>query len=409
MWYEYLTLEQSRQNGRAMESSGDELLRRPEQPQRATFLELFFDLAFVFALSQLSHALIQNLAWSGAFQALVLLLAVWRIWIATAWITDRFDPQRPVIQLLVIASLVGSLVVAVALPDAFGEQGLVFAGAYLAVNMGRGLVLVIALRHRELKRTAGRALFWYGLSAVPWIAGALSHGTTRGALWMLAIALDYAAYALHFPAPGLGRTPKWALPTVAEHLAERYQQIFIIALGELILVTGLTLRGTGFTPDTSAAFVVAIATTTLLWRIYIHRAGALTAEAIAAAREPAHLAASTIRAHLVMVAGVVLTAISTEIVIEHPLGRTPPAWIAVILGGPALFLVGRAGFEHAVFARVSRDRPIGVLVLAALAPAMLHAPPIMVAIAATAVLAGIAIADTARAHRRPPELPSPPG
>jgi low temperature requirement protein LtrA len=392
-----------------MTGRAEELLRRPEDPQRATFLELFFDLAFVFALFQLSRGLIQHLAWSGAFQTLVLLLAVWWVWSSTAGLTDRLDPRRPAVQLLVIATMVGSLVVTAALPEAFGPQGLVFAGAYVAIQIGRQLFVLIALRGHELQRTAGRVVFWYGMSAVPWIAGAVAHGTTRGALWTLAVALDYTAFALRWPAPGLGRAPESGLPVVAEYLAERYRQFFIIALGELILVTGLALSGTGFAADRTAAFVVSIATTVLLWRIYIYRAGELLSAAIAAAPEPARLAGSASYTHLVMVAGIVVTAVGAELVIAHPLGHTQPAWIAVILGGPALFLAGRAGFEYAIFGRVSRDRPIGVLVLAALTPAMLHVPPLLVAIAATAVLAGNAVADAARARGHPPEQPSPPG
>jgi low temperature requirement protein LtrA len=110
-----------------------------------------------------------------------------------------------------------------------------------------------------------------------------------------------------------------------------------------------------------------------------------------------------------MVAGVVTAAVGDELDIAHPLGHTPPAWIAVILGGPALYLAGRAHFEHAVFGRVSRSRPIGVLALAALTPAMLPLPPVVVAAAAALVLTGIAISDAARARGRPPEQPSPPG
>jgi low temperature requirement protein LtrA len=227
-------------------------------------------------------------------------------------------------------------------------------------------------------------------------------------LWTLAVAVDYTAYALRYPLPGLGRTLTSELPNVAEHLAERYRQFFIIALGELILVTGLALRGTGFAADRTAAFVVSIATTVLFWRIYIYRAGEVSAAAIAAAPDPARRALSMSYAHLVMVAGVVVTAVGDELVIAHPFGHTKPAWIAVTLGGPALFLAGRAGFEYAVFARVSRDRPIGVLVLAVLTPAALLVPPLLAALAATAVLAGIAIADAARARGRPPEPPSPP-
>ncbi|MFG3599914.1 low temperature requirement protein A [Micromonospora chersina] len=386
-----------------------ELLRRPGDPQRATFLELFFDLVFVLALAQLSRGLTEDLAWSGAFRALVLLGAMWWVWASTAWLTDRTDPHRPAIQALVIATMIGSLVMAAAVPEAFGDTGLIFAGAYVAVQFVRGLVLVVVLRGYELRRHVVRGLFWYGLSALPWIAGALVHGTARGALWALAVLLDHTAGRFGFPTPGAGRTPGQDLVISGEHLSERYRQLFIVALGELILVTGLALSSSGFAPDAAAAFAVSIATTVLLWRIYIYRAGEVLAEAIAASPDPVRLARSASYAHMAMVAGVVVAAVGAELVIAHPLGHTPPAWIAVILGGPGLYLAGRARFEHAVFGRVSRSRPIGVLALAALAPAMLLLPPVAVATTAALVLTGIAISDAARARGRPPEPPSPPG
>lgn len=391
-----------------MTTSG-ELLRRPGEPERATFLELFFDLVFVFALVELTQGLIEHLSWSGGFQTLVLLLALWWVWSLTAGITDRFGPQRPAIHLMVIATMLGTVVLAAALPEAFGRQGLVFAGAYVAIHIGRGLFLVLALRGHELHRIGVRVLFWFGVSAVPWIAGALVHGTARGVLWTLAVAVDYTAGRLRYPTPKLGRATTSEWPVVGEHIAERHRQFFIIALGELILIIGFTFTRSGFAADRTAAVVLSFATTVLLWRIYIWRAGELLAAAIAAAPNPVRLSLSASYAHLVMVAGIVVTAAGDELVIAHPLEHTQPAWIAVILGGPALFVAGRARFEYAVFSRVSRNRPIGLLVLAALAPAMLLVPPLMVALAATAVLAGIAVSDAARARGRPPEPPSPPG
>jgi low temperature requirement protein LtrA len=392
-----------------MTSGAAELLRRPGEPQRAAFLELFFDLVFVFALASLSQGLIERLGWSGGFQTLVLLLALWWVWSLTAGITDRFGPQRPAIQLMVIATMLGSLVMGAALPEAFGGRGLVFAGVYVGIQLSRSLFLVLALRGHELQRTGVRVLFWFGVSAVPWIAGAIAHGTARGALWTLAVAVDYAAGGLRYPTPGLGRAPTSEWPVVAEHIAERYRQFFVIALGELILITGLTLTRSGFAADRTAAVVVSFAVTVLLWRIYIHRAGGLLAASITAAPDPLRLSLPASYAHLVMVAGIVATAVGAELVIANPSGHTQPASIAVILGGPALFLAGRALFEYAVFARVSRDRPIGLLVLAALAPAMLLVAPLLVALAAAVVLAGVAIADAARARGLPPEPPSPPG
>jgi low temperature requirement protein LtrA len=382
-------------------------LRRPEAPQRATYLELLFDLAFVFALYQLSHVLLQHLRWSGAIQTMVLLLAVWAVWNITTWITDRLDPQRPAVELLVIVILLGSLVLAAALPQAFGRYGLIFSGVYVAIRLCLFLFLVLAMRGHELQRVALRALLWSGGYALLWIAGALTHETARGALWVLAIAVENAAFTLGFPTPRGGRVREWEPPVAAEHFAERYRQIFIIALGELIVVSGLALSAGGFAPARTAAFVVSIATTALLWRIYIYRAGEVLPAAFAAVPVSARLGRWAAYVQLIMVAGIVVTAVGNELVITHPSGQTAPAWTIVILGGPALFLAGRSGFEYAVFARVSRDLPIGVLMLAALTPVTLLVPPILAATAAMAVLAGVAIADAARARRHPAEQPSP--
>jgi low temperature requirement protein LtrA len=387
-------------------------LRRPEDPQRATFLELFFDLALVFALFQISHSLIQHLHWSGALQTLVLFVTVWRVWVGTTWITDRFNAQWPPVLPLVTGSLLGLLVMAAALPQAFGKYGLIFAGAYVAVYIVPRLFLALALRGPELPPVILRALVWSGVSAPAWIAGALTHGTARGALWTLAIAADYVALALRYPIPGAGRAT-WEPPAAAEHLAERYRQVFIIALGELIVVSGLALSGGGFAPDRTAAFVVSIATTAVLLRIYIHRAGEVLPVAFTTTGVTDRFGLWAIYIHGTMVAGIVVTAVGAQLVIAHPSGRTPPAWAVVILGGPVLFLAGRAVFEYTIFTRVSLTRPIGVLALAALTPVTLLASPLLAAIAATAVLAGIAVADAARDRDRDrgrtAEPPSPRG
>jgi low temperature requirement protein LtrA len=385
-----------------MTTGAARILRKPGQSERATFLELFFDLVFIFALAQVSRRLVEDLTserrivLTEAGQTLVVLLALWVVWYATALITDLYDPGQPKIQLLVVASMFGSLVMAVAVPAAFGPRGLAFAGAYVTIHLGRGLVLVPALRGHVTQRRAARVWFWFGVSAVPWLAGAMFTGVVRGALWTVAIALDYAAQVLRTPVPGLGRAPESELPVVAEHLAERYQQFFIIALGELILVTGLTFSDADLGPGSTAAFGVSFATTVLLWRIYIHRAGALLPAAIATARLPGRSALSLSVAHLGLVVGIVAAAAGFELAIVHPTGRTDPAWAAVILGGPALFLVARGALEYAVFRRVSKSRVAGAVVLAAAVPVMTRTPPLAVAVAATAVLLGVALSDALR-------------
>ena len=381
-------------------------LRRPE-PQRATFLELFFDLAFVFALSQLSNSLMQRLHWTGALQALALLLVLWRVWNGVTWITDRFDQRWLLLQLLVILTLLGTLVLGAALPEAFGKHGLIFAGVYVAVEVGRYVVLAFALHGYELTRIAARPGVWSVASAPAWIAGGLTHGTARGALWAFAISVDYIALVLNFPIPR-GLLPAWEPPVAVEHLAERYRQVFIVALGELILVSGIALHDSDFAPGATTAFVVSVATTALLWRIYLFRAGGLLSEAFAADPASARLHRLAVYVHLVMIAGIVVTGVGYELAITDPFKRTPLAWAVVILGGPALFLAGRVGFEYEVFARVSWDRLIGLLVLGALTPLALLVPTLLAAIAAAVVLAAVAVADVAGARRRPTELPSPP-
>jgi len=391
------------------------LLRKPGQPQRPTFLDLFFDLVFVFALTRVSQRLLtdvtsqRRVVLTEVGQTLLVLLALLIVWFLTAWVTDLYDPTRPEIQLVVVGTMFGALVMAVAVPEAFGARALGFAGAYVAIHIGRHLVLVPALRGHKAQRRSAGVLLWFAVSAVPWIVGTtFPESPTRGVLWTLAIAIDFTGAMLLWPTPWVrSMTSEW--PVVAEYLSERYRQFFTIALGELILVTGITysgkyLAGGGHT----AAFGVAFVTTALLWRIYIHRAGELLPGAIAAALQPGRLVRRAILAHLLMVAGIVAIAVGYELVIKHPFGHTDSAWIGVILGGPVLFLAGLALFEYAVFARVSRSRLIGALVLAGISPAMVLLPLLAVAITAAVVLAGIVTSDELRAKGRPPELPSPP-
>jgi low temperature requirement protein LtrA len=174
--------------------------------------------------------------------------------------TSPFDPRQPPIQPVVTASMLGGLVMAAAAPQAFSKQGLVFAGAYLAIQLGCAVFVVLVKPSREVRRLYRRLLVWFGASALPWIAGALTQHSTRVMLWTLAVIMDSAAIALRFPTPGLGRAnAEFAI--IGGHLAERYRQFFIIALGELILVTGLAVSSSSLGAAHSAALVVSFATT----------------------------------------------------------------------------------------------------------------------------------------------------
>ncbi|WP_329103473.1 low temperature requirement protein A [Micromonospora sp. NBC_01699] len=390
------------------------VLRSAESSQRATFLELFFDLVFVFALTRISQRLItdfnteRRILLPEAGQTLLLFLALWLIWTFTALTTSRLDPDQPAIQFVVVGSMFGAMVMAVSVPKGFGERAIIFATAYITVQIGRTLLLFLA--HRRDRDVAVRLLVWLGLSAVPWLlGGVVDDAGLRGVLWTIAILLDYGGAISGWPIPVLGRAPTTEVPIAGEHLAERYQQFLLITLGESILVIGLTFSGSSFATDRTVAFLLAFLTTVLLWRVYFHQAGHLLPMAITSARQPARFGRSMSFSHLFMIAGIVLTAVGYELSIAHPLGHTAPVWLYTILGGPALFLAGRAQFEYQVFARVSRSRIGGLVVLALLVPALLQVPPLVASTAAATVLAGVAVADALRSRARTtPEPPTPP-
>ncbi|AVT32597.1 MULTISPECIES: low temperature requirement protein A [unclassified Plantactinospora] len=393
---------------------GAELLRREESSPRATFLELFLDLVYVFALTRVSQRLVHDLTaldqavFVEALRALVLLLTLWLLWSMTTLMTSRFDPERPLVQAVVVVTMFGSMVMAVAVPRAFGEHGLMFALAYVGLQFGRPFVLGLTLRGDPRQRISVRLVFWTLCTAPLWIGGAFVVGDLRLLLWGVALIADYLGHRLRWPTPRLGSSASQEWVFAGEHIAERYQQFFLIALGESILVTGFAFSGGEFTTAQSAAFLIAFSTTVLLWRIYFFQAGFQLAEGFATARDPTRFAWSATYTHLVIVAGVVTSAVGYELVVARPLGHTDGAWVGVIVGGPALFLAGRARFGYEIFGTLLPSRLVGIAVLVAVAPGMLFVPPLAVAGTVSTILLGITLHDLLRTRGRRPRSPASP-
>jgi low temperature requirement protein LtrA len=358
-------------------------------------MELFFDLVYVFAVTQLSHLLLEHLTLQGAAQALLLLLAVWWAWIYNAWFTNWFDPNRRAVRLVLIGVMLLSLLMAATLPEAFGERGLFFAATYVAAQFGRSLFIVAALGSAPtLRRNFQRILVWFGASGALWLAGGFAEGAAREAWWLAAVLVDYLAPAASFFTPGLGRslTTDWNI--AGGHLAERCQLFLIIALGESILVTGATFGGLPLSTVTVAAVVVALLGSVALWWLYFDRAAEDSGVVMASAKDPGRLGRSAYTYfHLPMVAGIIVAAVGDELMIAHPLDPSSAAAAAVILGGPALFLAGHILFKWAVFDHVSRPRLAAILALAALAPLSPLVPSVCLAGAATLVVAAVAVWD----------------
>ncbi|MDG4786994.1 low temperature requirement protein A [Micromonospora sp. WMMD1102] len=368
------------------------LIRDPDTPMRATPVELFYDLVFVFILARLAESLVSKLTPLGAYETLLLLLAVWWVWSYTNLATDTLDSRRPAVQLVIITIMLGSLLMSTSLPEAFNGRALLFASTYVGIHLFRSTTLAVILRGHRLRNRPLRGIFWFSLSGVLWFGGVYVSGSLRMVLWTAALALEYLGPVLRWPTPRIGRSPAWEWNTAGQHLAERYRQFIIIALGETVIITARTVRGTEYGPVQALAVLISFLTTVLLWWIYFYRAREKLGSAITGSADPGRETKWAGYAHLIMVAGVVLVSVGDELIIRHPAEDTPGGWVAVLVGGPVLFLAGRILLGHEVFVRVAGPWPIGIAVLVLMAPAMVLLPPLAVAATVMVVLLGVVVA-----------------
>jgi low temperature requirement protein LtrA len=380
------------------------LRRQPGVEQRATSLELFYDLVFVFAITQVSHLLLEHLTWEGAGQATVVLLVVWWSWNYTTWVTNELDPQSIVVRLLLIALMLASLLMAIAIPEAFGDKALLFAASYVAIQVGRHtfLTFVAAERGTLEAQRAGRILTWFVAAGALWIAGALADGTTRTALWLAALALDYGAPLVTFWLPGRSRLRPEAWQEVGtEHFAERFQLFIIIALGESIVITGATTAELELTTATVAAFALAFLATAALWWLYFNLVAAIAARRLAQAENRTLLARDAYTyLHVVIVAGILLNAVGDELVIAHPTEELSDPELAAVAGGPALYLLAHVALRLRMTGTIAGRRLAGALACVAIGVLGMAVSALAVAALLLAVLVAVIVADQVSARRR---------
>ncbi|MEU5607861.1 low temperature requirement protein A [Streptomyces sparsogenes] len=359
-----------------------------------TPFELFFDLVYVFAVTQLGHGLAEHFTVAGAAQTLLLLAAVWWAWMYTSWTTNWFHPDHVAVRLTLVGVMLASLVMAAAIPSAFDGRGLWFAGAYAAIQVGRSLFVAVAARSHPLGPTFQRILAWHSFTAVLWIAGGLADGPAGAVLWTAALALEYAAPWHGYTTPFLGRShpSEWTID--AEHMAERCRLFMLIVLGESLLVAGATFSGAQPSAGRVAAFLSAFTAAVALWWIYFHRAADAAGERIAASGDPGRLGRSAYTyLHVPVIAGVIVTAVAVKTTIAHPTGTVTAGTACAILGGPLLFLAGHLLFTRAVFGHLSRSRLLALAALAALGLTTAIATPLMLMGGAAAVLLSVAAGE----------------
>ena len=370
---------------------------------RATTLELFYDLVFVFAITQVSHLLLNHLTWAGVGQSLLVLLVVWWSWNYTTWVTNELDPETILVRLLMIALMLASLLMAVAIPQAFGDRALLFVGSYVAIQVGRHSFLTFAAAEPgTIERVrAGRILIWFVASGVFWLAGAFVEGPARVAFWLVALALDYGAPLVTFRIPGLSRVAPEAWSVGTEHFTERFGLFIILALGESIVITGATTSELVLDTPRVVAFGMAFLATAALWWLYFSAVARIAQRHLELSENRTVLARDAYTyLHVVIVAGVIVSAVGDELVIAHPTEVLPGFEVTAVVAGPAIYLLAHSLFRLRMAGSVSWRRLGGALVCLVVGLIGAFVPALVVGALLIAVLVAVIASEYVAAARR---------
>jgi low temperature requirement protein LtrA len=318
---------------------------------RVGFIELFFDLVYVFAITQLAYYLAAHYDGIGVLQSIILFLAVWWAWVYTSWATNWADVDRAPVRLMLAGLMLISLFMSAAIPNAFAGGGLMFALAYAALQIGRTAFMTIIMHQAGAHNWKNmlRITAYFLVSAPLWIMGALSlDPTTQLTWWAAALLIEYAAPMLLFWFPGLGKSSATDWDISGAHMAERAGLFIIIALGEGIIVMGGAFADLLPTASNIGALATAFIGSFAMWWIYFDVGAKRGSEHIEHHENPGNVARLTYTyLHIPIVAGIVVLAVADKKLLAAPLADSPGVFVATLAGGMALFLTGTAAFKWA--------------------------------------------------------------
>ncbi|MFF4367227.1 low temperature requirement protein A [Streptomyces sp. NPDC001594] len=369
-----------------------------EREKKVTWSELFFDLVLVFAVTQVSALLHHDHGWAGTGRALIVFIPVYWVWVGNTVHSNTHDADRPLERLGLFAAGLCGLLMALALPDAFGDRGPLLAGAYLCARL-----VLAALAHGRNRRLRLTPVTLSVLVSGPLLlAGSFLDGPARIALWALAAAVDLAA-------PRLTRRAMVRIAFDSGHLAERFGLFVMIALGESIVAVGAPVASAPEL-DTGALAAVAVAFTLVcgLWWVYFH----LAADAVRHGLETAAVRADVARqvlsyGHLSLIASIIAVAVGMAEAVAHPGTRLPLGVAALLHGGCALFLATFGYTRWHLFRSWSVTRLTASAVVLLLLPAAVLLPSLAALALPTAVVTGLNLVELAFVRRRG-ELPGAP-
>jgi low temperature requirement protein LtrA len=349
------------------------------EEHRVTPLELFFDLAFVFAFTQVTSLLVDDPTWGGVLRGMLVLAALWWAWSGYAWLTSTLDVDEGGVRLAMLASMAAILFAALAVPGAFGDDAVLFGVVYLLVRVLHLVLYAIVSRDDPDLRTALlRIVPTELLGASLLVVAGFLEGDERIGVWLVALTVDYLG-------PALRGLHGWRI--APEHFAERHGLIVLIALGESVIAIGVG-AGLELVPEVMVAAALGIVVVSALWWLYFDVAAIFTRSRLmqASGVEQVRLALQSYSyLHLPMIAGIVLFALGLETAL-HDIGEALDIVPATALcGGASLYLLGHVGSLFQTTGRVFRRRTIGALMLLALIPAAAALP----ALAALALVSGV--------------------
>jgi low temperature requirement protein LtrA len=354
-----------------------------EREQRVTPLELFFDLVFVFAFTQVTTVFSDDPTWGGLGHGLLILAALWWAWAAYAWLTNTVDPGEGAVWGAILVAMAAMFVAALAVPEAFDRHGVVFGVAFLIVNVMHLTLYALAARgDRDLLAAILRIAPSALAGAVLIIAAGFVHGGLRPMLWLAALAVGLFG-------PLLGGMSGWRVQPA--HFVERHGLIVIIAIGESLIAIGLGARGTGIGTGVIVAAVLGLLVVTSFWLAYFDffqiRGRQMLADRSGAQRTALARDVYTYL-HLPMVAGIVLFAFAMKKTLAHVGDELDTIPAVGLCGGPTLYLLAYVALRLRVSRTLGRGRFAAAIACALLLPVALAVP----ALAALSLVAAVWVA-----------------
>jgi low temperature requirement protein LtrA len=367
----------------------------PDPEYEVTPLELFFDLVFVFAISQLSQHLQAHLSWRGAAETLVMLLAVFAVWRSTSWAATMVPVHQPRAHWMVKTVTLLGLFMNAAATRAFTTSGWAFVIPLLLIQLGRTVWTFVNSADAVLREHFFRTLLWLIGTSPLWIAGAAVDPEARLLCWGLAAGIDLVGTWLAHPIPGR-RLHSANVAFDAHHMLERCRLFLIIALGEMVLTTGTAIAAAPLTWMTLITGAVALAGALALWSLNFGRPRRLTQQHLEATSDPVRASRHAANGLMGMVAGLIAVAVANEIVIAHPQGHASAALSLLLFGGPLLYLVAQGWYLWVAPGVFSRLRLAGSAALVLGGFVTWTAPPAVALMLAGATLWILAVLDRYR-------------